>query len=198
MAVPALLVVWLLADKRKKKDPAKAGLNSSENSLWRAPDRHTIPENKYGDLIRYGKKWIANAALYLRPKGIVSAMSDGMNCQNCHFDAGTRLFDNNYSAVFPTYLKFRERSATVENIYRRGNDCFQRSLNGSNLDTLGLKMRAISACINWLGQNLIKYVKPGGSGTSDLSPLSRAADFGGGQEVYTLRCQLCHGANGGG
>ena len=99
-------------------------------SIWIAPDTSGLVNEKNQAIIRYGRQLISNTAYYLGPKGKVAFMSNGMNCQNCHLNAGTKPFGNNYSAVASTYPKFRERSGGIENIYKRVNDCFERSLNG--------------------------------------------------------------------
>ncbi len=119
-----------------------------------------------------------------------------MNCQNCHLDAGTRPWGNNYGAVASTYPKFRERSGTIENITKRVNDCFERSLNGKAIDTSGYEMKSIIAYIQWLGQNVKKSVKPKGAGIVELPYLDRAASPAKGQIVYNQKCQSCHAANG--
>jgi thiosulfate dehydrogenase len=75
---------------------------------------------------------------------------------------------NNYSAVAATYPKFRERSGTVENIYKRINDCIERSLNGQKLDSNSREILAIAAYINWLGHKVPKNTKPVGAGILDL------------------------------
>ena len=163
---------------------------------WDIPDPVRIPASPEGDLIRYGKELIANTALYLGPKGKVAAISNGMNCQNCHLEAGTKLWGNNYSAVFSTYPKFRARSGSVETIYKRVNDCLERSLNGKSLDSNSREMQAIYAYMKWLGKNVPKNVKPEAVGIADLPFTGRAADVTNGNNIYTLKCQRCHGANG--
>jgi thiosulfate dehydrogenase len=121
-----------------------------------------------------------------------------MNCQNCHLDAGARPWGNNYSAVWSTYPKFRDRSGSVENVARRINDCIQRSLNGVPLDTNSREMQAIFAYIKWLGQGVPKGVRPKGTGIADLPYLARAADPLKGREVYRRDCEKCHGPAGAG
>lgn len=166
------------------------------SDMWAAPDTALIAAEKDADLIRYGRQLIANTAYYLGPKGIVANSSNGMNCQNCHLDAGTKIWGNNYSAVASTYPKFRERSGKIENIYKRVNDCFERSLNGKGLDTNGREMQAIRSYIVWLGKNVKKGDKPKGAGITDLKYLNRAADPVNGKLVYTEKCQSCHNTNG--
>ncbi len=180
------------------KAAADTGAVKKTNNLWQAPDTTLIATEANHELILYGRELIANTAYYLGPKGKVFQLSNGMNCQNCHLDAGTKAFGNNYSAVAPTYPKFRERSGSVENIYKRVNDCFERSLNGKALDTNGREMQAISAYIKWLGNGLKKGEKPKGSGLTELAYLNRAADPEKGKLVYQQKCRSCHGENGAG
>jgi thiosulfate dehydrogenase len=174
-------------------------INSEEkkvSDLWTAPDTASIPHNSKGDLIRYGRALIANTAFYLGPKGTVQRSSNGMNCQNCHLDAGTRSFGNNYSGVASTYPKFRERSGKSEDIYKRVNDCFERSLNGTALDTLSKEMQAIKAYIVWLGKDVKKGEKPKGAGLTELAFMDRSADPAKGEKIYFSKCLSCHAANG--
>lgn len=164
--------------------------------IWKAPDTALIPASREGRLIRYGRDLIANTSRYLGPKGSKAALSNGMNCQNCHLDAGTKPWGNNYGAVFSTYPRFRDRSGSIENIFRRVNDCFERSLNGQPLDTNSVEMQAICAYIQWLGQDVPKGVKPSNAGISDLPFLDRAADPVKGFTIYQLNCRRCHGDQG--
>ncbi len=164
--------------------------------LWKAPDTAMIPKNKEGDLIRYGRDLIARTSNYLGPHGIVMNISNGMNCQNCHLDAGTKPFGNNYGSVASLYPKFRARSARVESIEKRINDCFERSLNGKPLDSLAKEMRAIVAYIHWVGKDVPKGKQAPGSGFVEMNWLSRAADPVKGRKLYLQKCQICHGYSG--
>src|SRR5688500_18393803 len=147
----------------------------AEPSLWSAPDSLSIPSTPEGDLIRYGRSLVANTALYLGPRGSVLQTTNGMNCQNCHLKAGKKIFGNNYSAVSPTYPKFRARSGTVETIEKRINDCIERSLNGHPLKAGSRELQAFSAYILWVGHQIEKGVTPYGAGIWDLTYLDRAA-----------------------
>lgn len=159
----------------------------SMDGVWSEPNR---------DLIRYGRELIANTALYLGPKGNVAHTSNGMNCQNCHLDAGTRAWGNNYGAVESTYPKFRERSGSVETIVKRVNDCFERSLNGKALDSSSREMQAIVSYIKYIGSYVPKDTIPKGTGIWKLKFMNRAADPTKGQIAYEQKCISCHGKNG--
>lgn len=165
---------------------------------WSPSDISTISDSGLLKKVEYGKKLIQHTAVYLGPKGSVARISNGMNCQNCHLDAGTRVFGNNYGSVASTYPKFRARSGTTEDIYKRVNDCFERSLNGRPLDTLSEEMQAIKAYIEFIGSNVPKGTKAEGSGLKELAFLDRAADPELGKKVYLAKCLSCHQANGAG
>jgi len=169
-----------------------------KNNLWSPPDTSTIPHSPQGALIRYGRELIANTSLYLGPKGKIASITNGMNCQNCHLDAGTRPWGNNYSAVFSTYPKFRDRSGGIESIYKRINDCIQRSLDGQPLDTASREIQAIYAYMQWLGRNVPKGARPAGVGIAELPCPDRAADTLKGRLVYVTKCARCHGPQGAG
>ena len=106
---------------------------AAQASFWRPPDILLVSDGSKVEEIRYGRELVAHTAQYLGPEGSVLKISNGMNCQNCHLDAGTKIYGNNYGAVASTYPKFRSRSGTVESVEKRVNDCFERSMNGKAL-----------------------------------------------------------------
>jgi len=163
---------------------------------WAAPDINLLGSDSAAQLIRYGKDLIASTATYLGPRGTVKALSNGMNCQNCHIDAGAKPYGNCLSAVAATYPVFRPRSGVKESVEFRINDCMQRSLNGKTIDSLSKEMRAMVAYLKWLGKEVPKGTKPAGAGVQELTFINRAADPAKGKEIYTTQCSRCHGANG--
>lgn len=169
-------------------------VTSGIDSLWHAPDTATMPNAQ----VRYGRKLIINTSYYLGPKGSVAAVSNGMNCQNCHLDAGTKPFGNNFGSVASLYPKFRARSGGLESVEKRINDCIQRSLNGQHMDSLSNEMRAMVAYILWVGKDVPKGKKAEGAGLKDIAFLNRPADTLKGKIVYEKQCRVCHQKNGGG
>ena len=167
-----------------------------EGDEWIAPDENEIPSNSEGDLILYGKELIANTSKYLGPNGIVAHVANGMNCQNCHINAGRENFGNPFSAVLTSYPKYRDRSGRVESIEFRINECMQRSMNGEALDSLSTEMRAMVAYLKWVGKDVPEGVRPKGVGTIPPAYLERAADPEKGKRVYSYYCQRCHGEDG--
>lgn len=167
-------------------------------NVWTAPAEWRLmklePEEQ--KLIKYGKELVAHTSEYLGPKGSVSKISNGMNCQNCHLNAGTQPWGNNYFAVEANYPKFRERSGAIEDQVKRVNDCFERSLNGKALDSSSHEMQAILTYIKWLGSDVPKKITPKGTGIFKIKGLSRPSDPEKGRIVYEAKCQSCHQASG--
>lgn len=185
-----------IASYLKEEDPKDSFVHMSGNDFWMAPDSATIPKDAEGDEIRYGRELIVHTSKYLGPKGSVMAISNGMNCQNCHLHAGTKIFGNNYSAVASTYPKFRPRSGTNETIEKRVNDCIERSLNGQALTDDSREMRAIVSYIKWVGRDVPKGESPKGVGLLELAYMESPADSIKGKLLYGQKCAVCHGANG--
>ena len=182
----------------RQSDSTATDTTKAPAAFWMAPDPETIGDPLLKEQVLYGRELIQHTSRYLGPKGSVAQISNGLNCQNCHLDAGTRVFGNNYGSVASTYPKFRARSGGMENIYKRVNDCFERSLNGQALDTNGREMQAIYAYIKFLGTDVKRGEKAKGSGLKELAWLDRAADPGKGKAVYASKCQSCHQADGSG
>ena len=163
---------------------------------WKPPDIAMVSEKEKVEELAYGRELIRSTAKYLGPGGSVMRVSNGMNCQNCHLEGGTKIFGNNYAAVASTYPKFRARSGKVETVEKRVNDCFERSLNGEPLDTTSREMKAIVSYIAWLGSNVNQGDRAEGAGLAKLETMDRAADPAKGLVLYEKLCETCHGRNG--
>ncbi|HYG18336.1 MAG TPA: c-type cytochrome [Ohtaekwangia sp.] len=183
-------------DKVANSIVLEATVKPATKSLWRVPDSAAIPRTEKGALILYGRELVAHTAKYLGPKGTVAQISNGMNCQNCHLEKGTKLFGNNYSAVASMYPRFRARSGQIETVEKRINDCLERSLNGKPLGKNSRELRAITEYLMWLGKDVEKGTRPAGVGLPELPFLPRAADPVKGRMIFEARCSECHGHNG--
>jgi thiosulfate dehydrogenase len=195
-------LTWFLfscqsSDKPKILGVQEVGLQAQPvSAFWQPADVFAISNKKKSDEVLYGRDLIIHTAYYLGPRGRIAQQTNGLNCQNCHLDAGTKPFGNNYGSVASTYPKVRARSGKMESIEKRINDCFERSLNGKPLKENSKEMRAMVAYMKFLGENVPKGEKAAGSGLKDLPLLARAADPQKGKVVYDLRCASCHQVNG--
>jgi thiosulfate dehydrogenase len=196
--VPFAVFCFLSCNHHKPPDSKSLAPSSRAipANAWTAPGINTIPADKTGDQIRYGRDLLARTAIYFGPKGSIAQISNGMNCQNCHLDGGSRLFANNYAIVSSTYPKLSNRSNKTQTIKGRIFDCFNRSLAGQAPDTNGREVQAIVAYLKWVGQRVKKGRKVFGTASEKLPFLKVAADPVKGLAVYVAKCRVCHGNNG--
>lgn len=196
--IALLAVAALLTGIIKVADKTVPVVVEAKSEEWVAPSLYSDATLKGEEraLVIYGEDLVAHTAYYFGPKGTISHITNGMNCQNCHLGAGKNAWGNNYGAVASTYPKFRDRSGSIETIAKRVNDCFERSLNGTAIDTASREMKAIVTYIKWVGKDVEKGVVPENSGITKVPYLNRAADPQKGLLVYESICKSCHGAGG--
>ncbi len=119
---------------------------------WKAPNTMQLQGKADADLIRYGRNLIVRTAYYFGPQGIVGKLTNGMNCQNCHLDAGTRPFANNFSIFYAGFPKMSARSGRKEEAFERIDECFERSMNGKAPGRNSREMLAMLAYLKWVGK----------------------------------------------
>lgn len=191
-----IVIVVLLLQSISWRSSKNIVAEKTEDGEWHSPDINLVPATPEGDMIRYGRELIVNTSRYFGPRGSVARITNGMNCQNCHVEAGTRSFGNSFAAVTSTYPKYRERSGKIESIEFRINECMERSLNGQAIDSNSREMKAMLAYFHWLGKQVRKGDKPVGSGIVEIPFISRAADPQKGKIIFETTCQRCHGSDG--
>jgi thiosulfate dehydrogenase len=196
LIIMVIIAGQLLFPSGKDTDASLAQNTFPSESGWAPPDTSSIPATAEGDRIRYGHALIANTAYYLGPKGVVAQISNGMNCQNCHLNAGLKDFSNPFYMVASAYPQYRHRSGRVESVEFRVNDCMERSMHGQKLDSGSEEMRAMVAYLKWVGKDLPKGSKPRGTAVEELPYLERPADPGRGKMIYEQKCMRCHGEGG--
>lgn len=190
------IVIGIMACEKHEKKAVSVTETKPSKPKWIIPDTSEITDADEAKLIKYGRSLIVNTSYYFGPKGVIAHKSNGLNCQNCHLNAGTKLDGNNFSLTAVGYPRFKERSGSVETIVKKVEDCFERSLSGSRIDSNSREMKAFVAYLKWVGKNVKKGTKPAGSGIEELAFLDRPADTAIGRAVYVSKCQVCHGKNG--
>ena len=96
--------------------------------------------------------------------------------------------------VYARFPQYRPRSATVEIIEDRINDCFERSMNGTALPRDSRAMRDIVAYLAFLSYGVPVGSLVEGQGLAKIEPL--LGDTLRGRDVFASNCTLCHGADG--
>jgi len=108
-------------------------------------------------------------------------------------DDGRRQ-NGTWVGVYARYPQYRARSATVETIEYRVNDCFRRSMNGAALAADGPEMRDIVAYLWFLSRDVpIAPARPSNrlAKWGSLTP-----DTSAGARVFAASCAKCHGPDG--
>src|SRR2546423_7372842 len=114
----------------------------------RGPVDSLIPSGPLGVAIRRGR-----ALLVATAESLPAHVGNRLRCVSCHLDGGRRA-SGSWVGVFARYPQYRARSATVETLQYRVNDCFQRSMNGQPLATDGADMRDIVAYLWFLSRDV--------------------------------------------
>ena len=154
------------------------------------PPDASMPSGPKGIAIQEGKKLLMDTSRLL-PKNV----GNGLNCTNCHLDAGTKANASPWAGIWGVFPEYRSRSGKVITLTDRVNDCFERSMNGKPLGYNSAEMINILSYMQWLsvGVPTGTSVKGRGFGTVDtqLKP-----DSANGKVVYAEKCASCHGAQG--
>ncbi len=169
---------------------------------WVKPDDSTIPNNLFGDTVRYGKALVNETYKYIGPEVADKKMRYAGNnfaCSTCHQEAGTKKWSAPFMATMPNFPQYRNRDETIGSIEGRINGCMERSMNGKALPEDGKEMRAIVTYMHWLSQGVPVGAKVSGAEFPQVDRkmiMSRAADPIAGKKVYMEHCASCHGQNG--
>jgi thiosulfate dehydrogenase len=170
---------------------------TSADSLFVPPDTSAIPKNAAGDMIRYGRELLVNFPYYLGPKGKVGKFGgNGLGCQNCHLEAGTRPYGLNYFSAHARYPQYRAREGRILTLAERVNNCIERPLNGRPMPLDSKEMVAIVTYMQWLGKNVPVGGNVPGDKLKEIALLDRPADPIKGRAVYEKHCMRCHGDDG--
>lgn len=156
------------------------------------PADSLIPDGPLGTAIRRGR-----ALLTATRDSLPSHVGNKLRCVSCHLDAGRRQ-SGSWVGVYARYPQYRPRSASVETIEYRVNDCFRRSMNGVALASDGPDMRDIVAYLWFLSRNIAIAPPPPAPPHRLAKWAALTADTAAGARVYEGLCVKCHGADGAG
>ena len=180
---------------------AQVTIDAATLQPWHVPDISTVADDSEGRAIRYGRTLFDHTAALIGPDASDPDKrygGNGLDCQNCHLDAGTQRFALPLIGIWDRFPAFSARLGAVQTMAERINDCMQRSLNGRALPADSSEMHALEAYIRFLGSAEPKAEPIVGRGAPRLPLLNRAADPVHGAMVYQLNCAACHQADGAG
>ncbi len=167
------------------------------NDVYAPPDTSIIPNDRTGEMIRYGRELLVNFPYYLGPNGTVGKYGgNALGCQNCHLDAGTRPYGLSYFSAHARYPQYRAREGKILTLADRVNSCVERPLNGRPLPLDSKEMIAIVTYMKWLGTGVPINGSVKGDKLKEIALLDRPADPRKGQVIYKIHCVRCHGEDG--
>ncbi len=151
-------------------------------------DAGVIEAGPYGDAVRRGR-----ALLVATRDSLPAHVGNRLRCVSCHLDEGRRE-NGSWVGVFARYPQYRSRSASIETIEYRVNDCFRRSMNGTALDPAGRDMADIVAYLAFLSHGMPVGPAPAGARLQQWA--SFTADTAAGARLFATTCVQCHGPEG--
>lgn len=116
----------------------------------RPPGWDKLPEGEFGEKVRRGYKNFVDTQ-NLSPQYV----GNGLNCVNCHTDAGRKENSAPLWAAYMSYPVFRAKNNRINSFEERMQGCFQFSMNGSPPDYGADALVDLSAYAYWLAQGTL-------------------------------------------
>lgn len=171
---------------------AKTAAASDALPAFTPPPASAIPDGPFGALVREGRDIFVDTQKYAKPY-----VGNGLDCENCHLDAGRRANSAPLWAAYVRYPRYRSKNGKVNSFADRLQGCFRFSMNGKPPAADSEIIRALTAYSYWLAtgaptdKNLAGYGYPKQGFTPAAAP-----SYARGEQVYASHCALCHGDDG--
>lgn len=160
------------------------------DAVFLPPSPDSIPGDLRGEQIRLGYEIVVRTQDYAK-----AYVGNGLNCTNCHLDAGLNPNAASFVGLSRIYPEYRARADRRMTLADRINECFERSLNGKSLPPDSSKLEAIVSYIEWLSQNVSVGSRVPWRGIPRITA-SRQPDVDSGKKVFAMKCVICHGSGG--
>jgi thiosulfate dehydrogenase len=169
--------------------PAAASAAPASRAPFRVPQESEIKDTVTLASVRRGRALFRNTRDSL-PAHVRASLS----CANCHMADGTQANAMPLVGSYARFPQYRARSARVDRIEDRINDCFERSMNGKALAWNGRDMRDMVSYLAFLSIGFPVGVEMEGQSVPPLDPLP--GDTARGRVVFATSCAICHGPDG--
>ena len=161
------------------------------NSTFTPPSIADIPNNQFGDSVRYGMS-LFNNTQQLQGKYV----GNGLNCVNCHLDNGRKPNSAPLWGAFPNYPAYRGKNKHVNTMEERIQGCFTYSMNGTPPPFGSKELTALVSYSYWLSTGAPVGQALPGRGYPKLAKAEKQPSIQRGKTVFKNNCAICHGANG--
>lgn len=178
---------------------ANYAYKATAKPAWQVPDIDDLPDNDWGNTVRYGHDLVSKTASLIGPEVADPSRrfaGNNLNCQNCHLEAATRQYGLPFQGVYADFPQYRAREGAIDSIEDRIQGCMTRSMNGGPLPLNGREMTAIVAYLKFMSSDSAASKAVPGRGAGTMPELPRAANPKHGAGVYANNCAACHGDHG--
>ncbi len=160
-------------------------------AVFHPPAESDMPSGEFGRMVQLGHDLFVDTQTHAR-----AYVGNGLNCANCHLDAGRKADSAPLWGAYPMYPAYREKNQQVNTYEDRLRDCFRFSMNGKAPPPGSPELVALTSYSYWLATGAPVGVKLAGRGYPALTEPSTPPDATRGSQVYAQHCAACHGASG--
>ena len=172
-------------------DAPQTATPAAKAPAFRPPDESAIPAGPYGDMVRLGREIFVHTR-----KAAPAYVGNGLNCVNCHLDAGRLADSAPLWGAYGMYPQYRKKNHHVNSYGERLQGCFMYSMNGKAPPLDDEVIVALETYSFWMAQGAPLGVKLAGAGYPRVPEPAKVPDYARGQAVFGRDCALCHGADG--
>lgn len=175
-----------------------ATANDATRETGKAKTPFRIPaESEITDTVTLASVRRGRALIHSTRDSLPSMVGASLTCANCHIADGTQKDAMPLVGSYARFPQYRARSAKVDRLEDRINDCFERSMNGKALSRQSTEMRDIVAYLAFLSRGYPVGGEMEGQATPALDTKLKG-DTTRGRAVFTANCTVCHGVDGNG
>lgn len=177
--------------RRRSTTAARLAEQKTGTVFHVAPSDDDIPNDKYGDDVRLGKKIFTETYKYARRYS-----GNDLACANCHLDAGRRPFSAPLWGAYGMYPAYRSKDDRNNTIEDRIQQCFRFSMNGISPALDAPEIRALVSYIHFLSKGIPIGVEMPGRGYLQIAKTGYDPNPTRGAATYKAKCAVCHGNSG--
>ncbi|MHB1245134.1 MAG: c-type cytochrome [Sulfuriferula sp.] len=164
---------------------------STQATRFTPPPETDMPSGEMGDMIKLGRNIFVHTQVYAK-----NLVGNGLNCVNCHLDAGRKADSAPLWAAYVSFPAYRSKNHKVNSFEDRLAGCFRFSMNGTPPAYNSKEMLALTSYSYWLATGAPTGKTLAGRGYPKLDNPPQPPDTQRGAKIFAQNCAICHGADG--
>jgi thiosulfate dehydrogenase len=138
---------------------AKPAAVSKETTRFTPPAESDLPSGPFGEMVRLGRDIFVDTRAHA-----ADYVGNGLNCNNCHLDAGRLANSAPLWGAYGAYPQYRKKDGRVNTLGVRMQGCFRYSMNGKAPPLDSTEMVALETYAYWLASGAPVGAKLAGAG----------------------------------